>query len=145
MATLYSAASIMSVPLAAPIRCSSSSSSNTRSLPRHITQPGIKYEMQPSGSTPQVEYEQRKLVSDAVPLYSIPDDVVHGDHGLVRSILLNDRLHALMVDISGEVVMWNVVWCVSWPTPSRGRQFTSPFNNMEAGDCHTTQIRGPAF
>ena len=39
-------------------------------------------------------------MSDAVPLYSIPDDVVHDDHGLVRSILLNDRLHALTVDIS---------------------------------------------
>ena len=61
------------------------------------------------GNTPRAEYEQRELASDAVPLYSIPDDVVQGDHGLVRSILLNDRLRTLTVDILGEVVVWDVV------------------------------------
>ena len=53
--------------------------------------------IQPSGNTPRAE-----LASEAVPLYSMPDDAVYGDRGLVRSVLLNGRLHALIVDIEGE-------------------------------------------
>lgn len=57
----------------------------------------------------RAKFEERELASDAVPLYNVPDDVVHGDHGLVRSIVLNDRMHALTVDISGEVAVWDLV------------------------------------
>lgn len=44
-----------------------------------------------------------------MPLYSTPEDIVHGDHGLVRSVILNNRIHALTVDISGEVAVWDIV------------------------------------
>ena len=104
VATLYSAASIMSVPPTTPIQS-----------PFHhgITPSPIRSTMEdtmgPSGNTARAEYEERELASDAVPLYSVPDDEVYGDHGLVRSILLNDRLHALTVDISGEVAVWDIV------------------------------------
>jgi WD repeat-containing protein 48 len=60
-------------------------------------------------NTARTDFEERELAADAVPLYSAPDDVVLGDHGLVRSIILNDRIHALTVDISGEVAVWDIV------------------------------------
>jgi WD repeat-containing protein 48 len=60
-------------------------------------------------STARADFEERELAADAVPLYSNPDDIVWGDHGLVRSVILNDRIHALTVDISGEVAVWDIV------------------------------------
>jgi WD repeat-containing protein 48 len=60
-------------------------------------------------NTAHADYEERELAADAVPLYTVPDDVIPGDHGLVRSIILNDRIHALTVDTSGEVAVWDMV------------------------------------
>jgi WD repeat-containing protein 48 len=60
-------------------------------------------------STARADFEERELAADAVPLHSAPDDIVHGDHGLVRSVIINDRIHALTVDISGEVAVWDIV------------------------------------
>jgi WD repeat-containing protein 48 len=61
------------------------------------------------------ELEERDLAADATPLLSKPDGVIKGDHdGLVRSVMLNDRIHALTVDTSGEVKIWDAVRGVSW-------------------------------
>ena len=49
------------------------------------------------------------VVGDAIPLHSIPDEVIEGEHGLVRAIVLNDRVHALTVDTAGEVAVWDIV------------------------------------
>lgn len=62
--------------------------------------------------TARMEYEEREVAADAVPLHSTPDGVVEGEHGLVRSIILNDRIHALTVDTAGEVAVWDIVRCV---------------------------------
>jgi len=35
--------------------------------------------------------------------------VIKGGHGLVRSVILNDRIHVLTVDTSGEVKVWDIV------------------------------------
>ncbi|EUC54390.1 WD repeat protein C31A2,14, putative, partial [Rhizoctonia solani AG-3 Rhs1AP] len=48
-------------------------------------------------------------VSEAVPLSTTPADEITGSHGLVRSVVLNDRVHALSVDTRGEVAVWDVV------------------------------------
>ncbi|CAE6445534.1 unnamed protein product [Rhizoctonia solani] len=48
-------------------------------------------------------------VSDAVPLSIAPVDEITGSHGLVRSVVLNDRVHALSVDTRGEVALWDVI------------------------------------
>ena len=45
------------------------------------------------------EYEERVLAADAVPLYSVPDDVIEGEHGLVRSVILNDRIHSVILTV----------------------------------------------
>ncbi|KAJ1305523.1 hypothetical protein OPQ81_000530 [Rhizoctonia solani] len=48
-------------------------------------------------------------VSEAVPLSTAPVDEITGSHGLVRSVVLNDRVHALSVDTRGEVAVWDVI------------------------------------
>ncbi|KAG8688886.1 hypothetical protein FRC08_011214 [Ceratobasidium sp. 394] len=48
-------------------------------------------------------------VSTVTPLSLSPADEITGSHGLVRSIVLNDRIHALSVDTRGEVAVWDVV------------------------------------
>ncbi|ESK85811.1 wd repeat containing protein 48 [Moniliophthora roreri MCA 2997] len=52
----------------------------------------------------------RELASEAVPFCSDgPDSVIPGDNGLVRCIILNDRIHVLTVDTAGEVGVWDIV------------------------------------
>ncbi|KAG8737941.1 hypothetical protein FRC10_007521 [Ceratobasidium sp. 414] len=48
-------------------------------------------------------------VSTVTPLSLEPADEITGSHGLVRSVVLNDRIHALSVDTRGEVAVWDVV------------------------------------
>ncbi|EJD38181.1 hypothetical protein AURDEDRAFT_187845 [Auricularia subglabra TFB-10046 SS5] len=65
-------------------------------------------------STPFGAYLARELASTARPLRPHPLDTIAGSpaRGIVRSILLNDRMHALTVDTCGEVRLWDVVRCV---------------------------------
>ncbi|KAJ3478981.1 hypothetical protein NLJ89_g12351 [Agrocybe chaxingu] len=60
-------------------------------------------------NTARANYEERELVADALPLCTEPDDVIAGDHGLVRTVILNDRVNALTVDTAGEVAIWDIV------------------------------------
>ena len=113
VATLYSAASIMSVPQTAALRPTSnlqhqgiSPSPIRTDVPSKM---GTVDDTTHAASTARADFDARELASDAVPLYSTPDDIVRGDYGLVRSIILNDRIHALTVDISGEVAIWDIV------------------------------------
>ena len=50
-----------------------------------------------------------EVAADAVPLRLEADEVIEGEHGLVRCVMLNDRMHALTVDTAGEVAVWDVV------------------------------------
>lgn len=58
---------------------------------------------------PRTAYEAREFAADAEPLNANPDAVIAGSPGLVRAILLNDRMHALTVDTTGEVAVWDIV------------------------------------
>ncbi|KAG6833152.1 hypothetical protein H0H87_010539 [Tephrocybe sp. NHM501043] len=102
VATLYSAASIKSVPRQAPTR------SPTITTFKSIQTPRTEDTVHPLSSA-RAEYDGRELASDAVPLRAEPEDVIMGENGLVRSIMLNDRVHALTVDTSGEVAVWNII------------------------------------
>ena len=73
--------------------------------PQHIHQQSSF----PINSAARANYENRDLAVDAVPLLTLPDEVIRGGHGLVRSVILNDRIHALTVDTSGEVNVWDIV------------------------------------
>jgi WD repeat-containing protein 48 len=107
VATLYSAASVLSVPhpptqpqqALHPPNTSPMRISRTEESGRHI-------------NTARADYEERELAAHAIPLCSGPDDIIEGEHGLVRSVILNDRIHALTVDTSGEVAVWDIVRAV---------------------------------
>jgi len=130
VATLYSAASVISVPvptrpLVPPAAPSSSAFSQalarsgsrlasqqhsainrTASIASHSY--GLFAGLDPIPSA-QTDYESRELAVDATPLRSEPDEVLRGSHGLVRGALLNDRVHALTVDTAGEVALWDLM------------------------------------
>ena len=106
VATLYSAASIMSVP-----------QHNARSPVQNVFQPSPLNPLQSSRTeetvivtnTARALFEEREVAADAIPLCTEPDDVIAGDYGLVRCIILNDRINALTVDTAGEVAVWDIV------------------------------------
>jgi WD repeat-containing protein 48 len=105
VATLYSAASIMSVPqynTRSPVQ-------NTFQPPLNPLQSSRTEETVMVTSTARALFEEREVAADAIPLCTQPDDVIAGDHGLVRCIILNDRINALTVDTAGEVAVWDIV------------------------------------
>ena len=107
VATLYSAASIMSVPR----------QNTAKSAPLLVYPSSVVSPLQPSrtddtlmmSNTARVKYEERELAADAIPICTEPDFIIPGDAGLVRCVILNDRMHALTVDILGEVGVWDIV------------------------------------
>jgi len=44
-----------------------------------------------------------------VPIYSLPEETIEGQHGLVKHKLLNDRRRALTLDTAGDVVLWDLL------------------------------------
>lgn len=119
IATLYSAASVKSVPRLdgrpqMPSVLRHASSFGTTSPLRGDTLIGSA-ENTP-GPYPKHsarnEYEDREVASEAEPLLETPDYVIEGDNGLVRSIILNNRIHALTVDTTGEVAVWDIIRCI---------------------------------
>lgn len=115
IATLYSAASVMSVPrvVRSPLQAIFPNMNQPRPTspfyPSAIRVGSGEGETLHPLKTPQMLYEEREVAADATPLYSEPDDIIYGEHGLVRSIILNDRIHVLTVDTRGEVAVWNIV------------------------------------
>ncbi|KAF5335676.1 hypothetical protein D9611_009691 [Ephemerocybe angulata] len=107
VATLYSAASIMSVQRGNSSRMQIQSSfQNTHGSP---LQSSRTEDTMMATNVARANYEERELASEATPYCSEPDDVLVGEDGLVRSVILNDRVHALTVDTSGEVAVWDIV------------------------------------
>ncbi|KAF7308543.1 WD-REPEATS-REGION domain-containing protein [Mycena chlorophos] len=100
VATLYSAASVVSVPaLRSPPLLSSTS--------QHIGSPMRTAPLPNSRGA----YFNRELAAEAQPLVPMPDAVgtIAGERGLVRALVLNDRVHAVSIDTSGEVAVWDLV------------------------------------
>ena len=60
---------------------------------------------------PRMAYEDRDVAPDATPLVTDPDLVIEGEHGLVRVLIMNDRIHALTVNTVGVVAVWDIVRC----------------------------------
>ncbi|KAF9466659.1 hypothetical protein BDZ94DRAFT_1186716 [Collybia nuda] len=107
VATLYSAASVMSVPRTNAIR--SPTSSNFKHTHASPIRSGRTEDTLHPTKTARADYEERELAASAIPLRTEPEEMITGNHGLVRSIILNDRMHALTVDTSGEVAIWDIV------------------------------------
>ncbi|OCH87028.1 hypothetical protein OBBRIDRAFT_736896 [Obba rivulosa] len=121
IATLYSAASIMSVPrMARPPMLSVLHSQSSQQPPRSASpfrtetlysQARLGEETQTlhPAARARAAFEEREVAADAVPLRRAPDEIVRGERGLVRCAMLNDRVHALTVDTAGEVAVWDVI------------------------------------
>ncbi|PCH34582.1 hypothetical protein WOLCODRAFT_27311 [Wolfiporia cocos MD-104 SS10] len=124
IATLYSAASILSMPrLAHPMHAVLDGSRSPASPAPRSVSPAPEYGEGPNaqtrlgeetqtlhpGTRARAEYEEREVAADAIPYNHEPIEVVQGEHGLVRCAMLNDRVHALTVDTAGEVAVWDVI------------------------------------
>jgi WD repeat-containing protein 48 len=57
-------------------------------------------------------FEAREIVAEAQPLSPMPDFVLVGGPGLVRAALLSNRVHALTVDTAGIIAVWDIVRAV---------------------------------
>ena len=44
-----------------------------------------------------------------VPIHSLPEETIEGQHGLIKHLLLNDRTRVLTLDTAGEVMMWDLL------------------------------------
>lgn len=44
-----------------------------------------------------------------VPYYSLPEETIEGQNGLIKHVMLNDRKRVLTLDTAGEVVMWDLL------------------------------------
>lgn len=123
VATLYSAASVVSVPggrspfNAAFQHSTTLTPSHTqRDARSQVSMTNIDQDPFHEARTTYTTQELGELASDAIPFNSNPDMVITGSRGLVRAVLLNDRMHALTVDTMGEVAVWDIVRgvCCGW-------------------------------
>ncbi|TVY85047.1 UBP9-binding protein [Lachnellula suecica] len=69
-----------------------------------------------------------------VPIFSLPEETIEGQHGLVKHKLLNDRRRALTLDTAGDVLLWDLLRCI--PIQSFGKRHLEDVepevNTMEA-------------
>ncbi|KAJ5312465.1 hypothetical protein N7508_003295 [Penicillium antarcticum] len=63
----------------------------------------------PNGNTPEPNLEAIGLT---IPVHSLPEETIEGQHGLIKCLMLNDRMHTLTQDSAGEVVLWDLLKCV---------------------------------
>ncbi|KIW06651.1 uncharacterized protein PV09_02359 [Verruconis gallopava] len=55
-----------------------------------------------------------------VPVRSLPDNTIEGQHGLIKHMTLNDRRRVLTLDTNSEVVLWDLIRCA--PIKSFGKR-----------------------
>ncbi|KAG8969341.1 hypothetical protein FRC03_003442 [Tulasnella sp. 419] len=147
MSTLYSSASMGSIPLGSsdtngphpPSLWNNSTTSPPASLSSPRFPYGASHPPQTVNQQPSARdlYEDRELAVSATPLHTRPNDIIRGTSGLVKSIILNDRVHALTVDNDGEVACWDLVrgLCVGvWSVEEVGNEYAASFSSSEAGN-----------
>lgn len=44
-----------------------------------------------------------------IPVHSLPEETIEGQHGLIKCLMLNDRKRTLTQDSAGEVVLWDLL------------------------------------
>ena len=112
VATLYSAASVLSVPRQTRTPSAPTFPTHTRTLSPDSLVPPVLEIPTSRLHVSRDAYEQRDVAGDAIPLLNSPDEIIAGAKGLVRVTVLNDRIHALTVDTVGEVAVWDIVRCI---------------------------------
>lgn len=71
--------------------------------------PLLESPTQPFTSTARLEYEERDIAKDAIPLRLTPDETLYGRTGLVRCEMLNDRRTVITLDTASEIAVWDIV------------------------------------
>ncbi|KAG0234464.1 hypothetical protein BGW41_001137 [Actinomortierella wolfii] len=51
-----------------------------------------------------------------LPLFSAPENVIEGEHGLIKHTLLNNRRMVVTEDKCGEIALWDLIRCVQLKT-----------------------------
>ncbi|MCJ1398417.1 hypothetical protein MMC11_001615 [Xylographa trunciseda] len=68
------------------------------------------------------------------PYYSLPEETIEGQNGLIKHVMLNDRKRVLTLDTAGEVMLWDLLKGV--PVQSFGKRhledITPEVNTMES-------------
>jgi WD repeat-containing protein 48 len=49
---------------------------------------------------------------DPIPVREKADQIIGGQHGLIKYVMLNNRRNILTLDNSGEVTLWDIIKCV---------------------------------
>ena len=135
VASLYSAASLMSVAARPPMLRTSlrgifPSPPSPIQSPVNLGRPAspARSDLAPPGSPPagggagngvggsgtvlgrqRAAFELREVVADAQPFSPAPDFILVGGSGLVCAALLSNRVHALTVDTAGTAMVWDIV------------------------------------
>ncbi|CAG7919003.1 unnamed protein product [Penicillium olsonii] len=63
----------------------------------------------PKASTPEPTLETLGLT---IPVQSLPEESIEGQHGLIKCLMLNDRRRTLTQDSAGEVILWDLLKCL---------------------------------
>ena len=43
------------------------------------------------------------------PIYTLPEETIEGQNGLIKHLMLNDRKRVLTLDTAGEVILWDLI------------------------------------
>ncbi|KAJ5152369.1 hypothetical protein N7492_010664 [Penicillium capsulatum] len=63
-----------------------------------------------NGQSPEPGLENG--IDITIPVHSLPEESIEGQHGLIKCLMLNDRKRTLTQDSAGEVVLWDLLKCV---------------------------------
>ncbi|KAF9293195.1 hypothetical protein BGZ74_011823 [Mortierella antarctica] len=50
------------------------------------------------------------------PIFETPENVIHGEHGLIKHAVLNNRRMVVTEDKCGEIALWDLIKCVQLET-----------------------------
>lgn len=83
--------------------------SNTSMLPTSRISQSVAQSSAATGqpSSPPSDIEEDLGIT--IPAFSLPEETVEGQHGLIKHCILNDRKRALTQDSAGEVVLWDLL------------------------------------
>ncbi|EED23266.1 WD repeat protein [Talaromyces stipitatus ATCC 10500] len=72
-----------------------------------------------SGRKPSEMIVNEEL-GEVLPVYSLPEETIEGQLGVIKHFMLNDRKRTLTQDTAGEVLLWDLLKCV--PIQSFGKR-----------------------
>ncbi|KAI9236943.1 MAG: hypothetical protein BYD32DRAFT_462064 [Podila humilis] len=63
------------------------------------------------------------------PIFEAPENVIHGEHGLIKHAVLNNRRMVVTEDKCGEIALWDLIKCVQLETFT-GRKLEDVVNEL---------------